>query len=358
VTTALDRLIADDHPLARDLDLEIVAPKAPREPLALSSIPMRVVPEFTKPRLPQFWVQLQLPFQIRGGLISFCNLGPVAARHHIVCIHDLHTRLAARSYGWGFRLAHRLLLPILGRRARAVATVSQFSCEHLVRFGVVPDHKLIVTYNGHEHALRWNPDASQLRLASGRPFVLCLGRAQEYKNNALLWRLARPLDRMGIDLYVAGDLGASAGPQLEVGQAANIRLLGRISDDDFAKALNAALCFLFPSRLEGFGLPAIEAMARGCPVVASSAACFPEVCSDAALLASPDDDAAWIRAIEQLRDDSHLRTVMVQKGRRRARDYSWEAIAETYLALMARADARLSEPAPLPVRTPAAGYGT
>jgi glycosyltransferase involved in cell wall biosynthesis len=99
-------------------------------------------------------------------------------------------------------------------------------------------------------------------------------------------------------------------------------------------------------------------MARGCPVVASNAACFPEVCGDAALLALPDDDAAWIRAIEQLRGDRNLRTTMVEKGLRRARDYSWEAIAEAYLTLMARADERRSEAVRMTSRAPAAGYGT
>jgi glycosyltransferase involved in cell wall biosynthesis len=340
VTMALDGLISDGHPLARGIQLEIVAPKVPSTPLPLRSIPVKVVREFSLPRLPQVWVQLQLPFYVRGGLLSFCNLGPVATRHHIVCIHDLHTRIAPQSYGLGFRLAHRMLLPILGRRARAVATVSEFSRSHLDAFNIAPAEKIAVTYNGHEHAKRWQGDHSEMTIGRGRPFVLCLGRAQEYKNNELLWRIAGRLNRMGLDLYVAGELGAARPAH---GLGPNVRFLGRISDDDFAKALSGALCFLFPSRLEGFGLPAIEAMALGCPVIVSRAACFPEICGDAALYAGPDEDQAWLAAIDRLLQDRSLRDRLIAKGLDQAQRYSWRVIAENYLRMMLRADQQIRQ---------------
>jgi glycogen synthase len=98
------------------------------------------------------------------------------------------------------------------------------------------------------------------------------------------------------------------------------------------------LCFLFPSRIEGFGLPVVEAMALGCPVVASSAPCLPEVCGNAALLVDPDDPAGWIEAVRDLQTDQRLRRRMILRGYARARTYSWRNIAEIYLRLMAQAD--------------------
>lgn len=352
VTAALDGLVAEGHPLTRGLDLRIVAPKPAREPFALASIPVTIVPEFDKPRLPQVWNQLQLPFHVKGGLISFANLGPVAVRRQIICIHDLHTRLAPKSYGRGFRLAHDLLLPLLGRRSLYVATVSRFSRDHIVQFGVADASKVIVTFNGHEHALRWDAEASGFVRPGKRPYVLALGRPQEYKNNELLWRLAAPLETMGLDLYVAGDLGSSGLDPTERARFTNVHFLGRISDDAFAAALKDAVCFLFPSRLEGFGLPCVEAMALGCPIVVSNVACFPEICGDAALSAGPDDDAGWLDAICRLRGDNALREEMIARGRQRVALYSWRKIAEDYLGMMAMADGlvpAVAMPAGLPV---------
>ena len=337
VTVALDRLVAEGHPLTRGLALDIVAPTAGREPLALAALPVRIVPEFRRPRLPQVWVQMQLPAHVRAGLLSFCNLAPVAVKRQIVCIHDLHTRLMPESYGRGFRLAHDLILPRLGRRAAKITTVSELSRSHLVAHGIAPADKIVVTYNGSDHARRWNAARSDLSPA-GRPYVLCLGRPQKYKNVALMVELAPLLDSLGVDLWMAGDVElAEAVPGLAA-LPANLRLLGRIDDDDFGKALSGAVAFLFPSRIEGFGLPAVEAMVAGCPVIASTAPCLPEVCGEAALYADPDDAAAWAAAVRRLLDDDGLSAGLKRAGQARAELYTWRGIAERYLELMQEID--------------------
>ncbi len=335
VTLQLDALIGEAHPLTRDLHIELIAPRAPDKPLRF--IPVRVVPEFRYPRLPQFWVQMQLPFYVRGGLVSFCNLAPVAVRRHIACIHDLHTRLMPESYGRLFRLAHRAILPLLGRRAETITTVSNLSKAHLVEFGVAPPERIVVTYNGSDHARSWDGSRSELRVAGARPYALCFGRPEKYKNTQLLEKLAPLLDRAGLDLWVVGDVDPAAF-QGSTGGQSNVRILGRISDDDLAKALSGAVCFLFPSRIEGFGLPAVEAMIHRCPVVASTAPCLPEICGDAALYAAPDDIEGWLAAVERLRTDKELRSQLVESGCARAERYAWRSIAEHYLELMAEVD--------------------
>lgn len=338
VTLAIDALVVEKHPLAAGLDIELLAPHEPREPLRLQQIPIRIVPEFKYPRLPQVWVQAQLPVHVAGGLLSFCNLAPVFNRKHIVCIHDLHTRLMPNSYGRLFRWVHRAVLPILGRRATFITTVSTSSREHLIRFGVAPEEKIVVTYNGSDHTACWRPERSTLEPESARPFVLCLGQNQEYKNIKLVLRLARSLDELGLDICIAGNIREETLRTPTREDPRNLRLLGRINDDDLASMMSKALCFLFPSRIEGFGLPVVEAMALGCPVVASSAPCLPEVCGNAALLVDPDDPAGWIEAVRDLQTDQRLRRRMILRGYARARTYSWRNIAEIYLRLMAQAD--------------------
>ncbi|WP_353682612.1 glycosyltransferase family 1 protein [Mesorhizobium sp.] len=337
VTLALDALLDEGHPLARGLELDLAVPR--REQLPLQAIGIRVIPEFNKPRLPQFWVQMQLPRHVEGGLLSFCNLAPVALTRQIACIHDLHTRLMPESYGRGFRWAHRFILPLLGRRAAHITTVSQLSRQHLIKHGIAPQEKITVTYNGSDHAERWDADRSKLQIRPDLPYVLCLGRDQKYKNVELLVRLAPLLDALGLNLWMAGEIDEAQISRFAQPKPDNLRLLGRISDDDFKKALSGALCFLFPSRIEGFGLPAVEAMRIGCPVVASTSPCLPEVCGDAALYADPDDLAHWARAVRDIQRYPDLRQRLIEAGHKRSLSYSWRSIAEIYLELMLQVDA-------------------
>jgi glycosyltransferase involved in cell wall biosynthesis len=137
---------------------------------------------------------------------------------------------------------------------------------------------------------------------------------------------------------MAGDFDTETLQRYCADTSANVRLLGRISDDEFAKLLTQALCFIFPSRIEGFGLPAVEAMAIGCPVIASSAPCLPEICGKAALYAHPDDSAAWVDTIRRVKADGDLRQRMIDDGYVRARSFSWRRIAETYLRVMMQVD--------------------
>ena len=340
VTLALDQLLAERHPLTRGLELDLVVPRLPANALQLRAMSTRVVHEFNRPRLPQAWVQFQLPRHVKGGLLSFCNLAPVMVRRQIACIHDLQTFTSPRSYSRGFRLAHRVILPLLGRRAERVTTVSKLSRDELIGRGVAPAEKIVVTYNGSDHALRWRPELSRLDLPTARPFVLCLPRNQAHKNPELLFRLAQPLERMGVDMLMMGDVDGDLIAKLGQSGASNIRLLGRISDDDFAATLSRALCFLFPSRMEGFGLPVVEAMTWGCPVIASTAPCLPEICGDAALFADPDDDAGWLSAIGRLLAGPQAGASLAAAGRRRAQDFTWRGIALIYLNIMADIDRR------------------
>lgn len=334
VTQALNTLIADRHPLTTDLDLQVVAPA----PFKLTHIPVHVVPEFRSPRLPQFWVQFQLPRHVRGGLLSFCNLAPVTVAKHIVCIHDLHTFLMPESYGLGFRLAHRAILPLLGKFATRITTVSELSREHLVHYGIARNEKIITTYNGCDHALRWNAERSTLKLDDLQPFVLFFWRSQKYKNNELILKIAEPLAARGINIVLVGEEPDNAVVAAQLAAAPNIKFVGRIDDNTLAYALSKALCLIFPSRIEGFGLPAVEAMALGCAVIASSSRCLPEICGGGALYADPDDPSAWVEAIVMLHSDPESKLRLIARGKTIAEKYSWRKIAEIYLAAMAEAD--------------------
>jgi glycosyltransferase involved in cell wall biosynthesis len=339
VTQALDALVAESHPLTVGLDLNLLVPCQPKEPLHLRAISMQVLPEYKRPRLPQFWVQLQLPRHVAGGLLSFCNLAPIVHRRHIVCVHDLHTRLMPDSYSRLFRWAHRLVLPILGRRAHFITTVSELSRTHLIQYRVAVADKIVVTHNGSDHVTRWERQGpSRFDHAPTRPFIFSFGQTQKYKNLDLLIALSKQLDTLGLDIFIAGDVSEAAIQASTSLQLRNVRFLGRVTDAELADLYANALCLVFPSRMEGFGLPVVEAMALGCPVVSSNIPALVEVCGDAAMLVHPDDTQGWLTAIQALHLDPQLHKRMTTRGLERARQFSWRVIAEIYLKLMAKVD--------------------
>jgi glycosyltransferase involved in cell wall biosynthesis len=337
VVRALDALLAGNHPLARDLDLELLMPDGCAVPDLEVIRPRRIAGKFGG----QAWEQLLLPSRLEGrGLLSLCNSGPLSVRRQIVCIHDVNTRAFPASYSRAFRVLYRVLHPLLGRVARGIATVSHYSAGQLASYGIAHPSRITVAGNGHEHVLRWNAGCgSPLPPSLAQRTILVVGSPAPHKNIGLVLSLAPKLEAAGLHIAVAG---MRDGRVFRTGAAApaanNVHWLGRLDDDALAGLMRCSLCLAFPSLAEGFGLPALEAMALGCPVVSSNSASLPEVCGEAALYASPHEPDAWLRQFLRLRDDGKLRQDLVARGLVRARHYSWRRTAEVYLEAMARID--------------------
>jgi glycosyltransferase involved in cell wall biosynthesis len=108
--------------------------------------------------------------------------------------------------------------------------------------------------------------------------------------------------------------------------ASTVRFLPDVADDDLPALLSGALCFVFPSLHEGFGLPPLEAMACGTPVIASNRTSLPEVVGDAGLLVDPEPEAL-AAAIGLLIGDAGLRLALRERGLERAAAFSWTRTA-------------------------------
>jgi len=337
VVQALDQHLADAHPLGRDLDVELVVPHGSPPLPGLRMIRTRSVGVLSG----QAWEQAVLPPQVPGGLVSLCNTGPLTVRRQIVCIHDANTRLYPASYSLAFRALYRVLLPALGRLAARVATVSHYSADQLVRHRIASKDKIFVAPDGHEHVRKWKPMHSPAtQRVAGPDTVVVIASPAPHKNVALILGMAPQLEAAGLKVAVAGihDSRVLRGHQPEQ-TAANVAWLGHVSDADLAALLRDSLCLAFPSLAEGFGLPALEAMALRCPVVVSDRASLPEICADAALYAPPFDADAWLACFLRLRDDAELREELLARGQRRATLYSWRRTAALYLEAMAQIDA-------------------
>jgi glycosyltransferase involved in cell wall biosynthesis/GT2 family glycosyltransferase len=327
VVTAMDAALSD-----LKANAPIVAPSSASDP-GLSTMPLISA----GPLSGHAWEQTILPAQWRGRLLNLCNTAPAVKADQVVCIHDANVFVAPESYGRAFRAVYPPLQRLLARRAARISTVSAYSAQQLAQYLPVHAADIVVLPNGHEHALAWDPALARIGPSviagerSERGFVLALGSRARHKNLRLLFDIAPELAVMGLDVVVAGgsaDIFASE----TLPSVPNMKVVGYVADHDLAYLMERAVCLAFPS--EGFGLPIVEAMARGCPVVSSDRTSMPEVCGDAALMAPPDDPAAWVHHVRALATSPDLRQDLVGRGRKRVRLFSWADTAAGYVELM------------------------
>lgn len=247
--------------------------------------------------------------------------GPVA-----VTVHDLihldvpeERRLASTLY-------YERLLRRIVQRAEVVLTVSEFSRDRLVDWAGLACDRVVVTGNGVSPAFRPGPRGPRPQ----RPHLLYVGNAKAHKNLPRLFQALRLLrtDGTDVDLLMVGESRPETVALMrETGLQDAVRHTGRLSEDQLAEHYRDADVVVMPSTYEGFGMPALEAMACGTPVVAGRAAAVPEVVGDAAALVDPFDVEAIAATIEQVLSDTALRDRLAAAGPQRAARFTWDAVA-------------------------------
>jgi glycosyltransferase involved in cell wall biosynthesis len=272
---------------------------------------------------------------------SLLNTGPAwGPFRRVVTIHDLIYRLYPAAHGPLRTLAMRLLVPLAARTADRIIVPSDTTRRDLIRLLHVPDAKVELVPEGTGTGLseRWSPE-DELRRRYGlrdRPFALTLALKRPHKNlERLLEALALiPRDRRPL-LVLAGH----ATPYekklrkhaAHLGVDEDTRFVGWVSDEELEGLYRASTCFVFPSLYEGFGLPVLEAMARGVPVACSDRAALVEVAGDAAIRFDPEQPRAVAAAIERLVADPTERERLSRAGRANAARFSWATTAQRTL---------------------------
>ena len=313
----------------RGREFEIVAPPSAIAPSSVR-LPFRIAGR----RSGQIWEQFSLPRAASGGVVSLCNTGPLSMQRHIVCIHDANVIEFPQSYSALFRSYYRMLLPMLGRTAQKILTVSKTSADLLVKHGIAPANKIEVVCNGHEHINDWDAKRSTLLQHSPprRPFALVIGSRAPHKNIQLVHQIASDLDAMGIDIFISGSTSGIFANEENQSAASNVRYLGYVTDHDLADLYSKAECLLFPSFVEGFGLPLVEAMAFGCPIVSSNSSCMPEICGRHALLADPNAPSEWVKCVQQILQGDFANSQNVLRSHMER--FSWKRSAQKLASLM------------------------
>jgi glycosyltransferase involved in cell wall biosynthesis len=338
IVRELDRLITLDPALSDQITFELVAPKSAAEAIAglgLKTIPTRTAGRFGG----NLWEQVDLPYLARGTrLLNLCNLGPALSLNAVTMLHDAQVHASPKSYSVPFRLWYRFIQPWLGHRSQQILSVSEFSKQELIHYGIAPAAKITAVHNGVDHVLRVRPDRSVLEhlgLSEGG-YVIGLANTQSHKNIKVLLEAFADLPNLKLVLFGRADRNALQS-LTDVPLGDNIIAAGPVSDEALSALMAQALCIAFPSRTEGFGLPPLEAMLLGCPAVVAPCGALPEVCGEAVLYADPDQPQDWVRQISALNTDPTLRQTYVSLGRLKASHYSWARTARQILELLAPA---------------------
>jgi len=256
----------------------------------------------------------------------------------VVTVHDLafvrHPELFPRSW----RMLYRAGLRAAARRADAVVVPSAFTAGELKAHTDIDPARVYVTPLAASLPMQHATDIGAVldRLGVPRPYLLSVGTLEPRKNQA---RLVRAYRRLAADgrphaLVLNGPDGwlddelrrelSSEGP----GRVVRTRNLSAIDLDALYRGADV---FAYPALYEGFGLPVVEALARGVPTVAGNGSSLPEVAGDAALLVDALDEAAIADALARVLDDPALAEDLRRRGVERAASFSWRETARATL---------------------------
>ena len=291
------------------------------------------------------WEQIILPLRLgKHFLWSPSNTGPLLEKNQVVTIHDTVPLDHPEWLNPRFAIWYRFLVPYIAQRARAIIAVSHFTKERIIATCKVSGEKIHVVHNGVDSrflpASRKHIDAAKNKLRiPGLRYVLSLGSIEPRKN---LKRLIEAWERIveglpeDIWLVVAGAKGARRvfDDQKLQSLPCRVHFTGRVPDELLPALYSGAMATACVSMYEGFGLPALEAMACGSPVLTSDTTALPEVVENAALLANPYqvDDIAGV--LYRLIQDENLQAELKDLGLKRARQFTWKRAALETLRIL------------------------
>lgn len=295
------------------------------------------------------WEQIVLPRRLKRRLLfSPSNSGPLDVSNQVLTIHDMVYFDHPETLNRAFTAWFRFLLPKLVRRVRKIISVSQFVKERIIANTKVDPQKIVVIPNGV--GPRFRPDAirdrdraiAELKVPTSR-YVLALGSIEPRKN---LGRLLRAWSR--IHSALPSDLwlviaGAKGNPKIfrdnPIHAVPRVFYSGHVPDETLPALCAGALVMIYPSIYEGFGLPALEAMASGVPVIVGDCPALRESVADAGMFVDPYDENKIAEGLVTAIEDPHIRTQLRLKGLNRAKQFPWDKTARlTWEVLQQAAD--------------------
>jgi glycosyltransferase involved in cell wall biosynthesis len=262
-------------------------------------------------------------------------------KRSIVIAHDFAYRYFPSSSLYGrwreivLRWCHRYALT----RADHIIAVSYATKDDVVNFYKINPEKISVIYWGFKNIC----GLKEKEISVPDNFFLSVGVLKERKNifNTLKAFFEFAEKNHGYSLVIAGNTASDYGNLIrgyvEKKNGKNsVRFIGFVSDNELSFLYRRATALIFPSFIEGFGFPILEAMDCGLPVITSNSSSLAEIAGAAALLVNPYNVMEISGAMEDLITRTDLRRDLVRKGRARAKQFNWEKTAQAYLAVFTK----------------------
>jgi glycosyltransferase involved in cell wall biosynthesis len=238
------------------------------------------------------------------------------------------------------RAGYARFLRQLQRADRLLAISEATKRDAVERLGIPPERITVIPLAADER--RFYPrtdqeiDAIVGRYGLSRPYFLHVGASVYHKNTANILRAFAQFCRSGNAqhaLYIVGRWAPRPIAEMHAGYgdlmaAGRLRLLGFVPDDDLAALYGGANALVYPSLNEGFGLPVLEAMHCATPVLTSAVSSLPETGGDAALYVDPREPEEIAAAMRRLAGDPDLRCDLIERGLKRAAQFTWQHTAE------------------------------
>jgi glycosyltransferase involved in cell wall biosynthesis len=261
-----------------------------------------------------------------------------------IVIHDLiafqnepHDRKA--------KFIERILLPKVLKKAKWIFTVSDETKRILIEmFPEVDQKKIITVFEGPTVEEERNERRTSLRQGYGRQgggeeeYVLSIGTLCPRKNQIRLIKAFNKLPdeiKKQTKLILAGGRGWNDDEIVKLAEESeNVEWKGYVPDEELRTLLEGTTLLAYPSLMEGFGLPVLDAMTLGVPVLTSNKSSLPEVAGDAAVLVDPEDISEIANGLIRLLTDNNLRQLLIEKGYKQAEKFSWDRTVDLMIENM------------------------
>lgn len=263
----------------------------------------------------------------------------------VVTIHDLtlihfptikNSTLHPFFYFLKF-LAYKMVIKSAIHRSNRIITISKFTKKDILNhYKRIPQEKVIVTYEACEDFCMMSPNKDEEILARYgiiKPYIMYVGNAYPHKNLERLVFAFEELQKVKKDLklvFVGKEdyFYSRLKTLVEDHKVKNIIFTDYVPDHDLDVLFHNVSVYVFPSLYEGFGLPPLEAMAKGAPVVSSDHPCMREILDESAYFFNAEDIVRMAEAIDEVLRNESLRNELIAKGYKQVRKYSWKRMAQ------------------------------